>query len=221
MENMLNAVNSEVLSTTDNILYISRNYGWFPISDPVVKVNEVVVDRTLYKVNYMNGTILFNSANLPTDIVKASYSYTWADILSAFPLTDEEDKGFGRPNKPISISVERGPVIDTGLELGGGYISAYNFYLNIFAPNEDISSDVTDILKRLLYNRIQVIDFNISPVFLSDGSKCPTFNKTTQVKSWMEVYEPEDLDISPNPTEGSTEEEKGRTLIDVTFQVIN
>ncbi len=87
-------VTDEVMSTSDDTIYSSTrtptagwNHDWLrwdlipnhirqTETDivPVVKKNDEVVSSG-FTIDYTNGTVTFDSANQPTDVIKVSYSY--------------------------------------------------------------------------------------------------------------------------------------------------
>lgn len=74
----------------DNLTYTYTGFPlWDPSKVPVITKNAVVVDPSLYTVNFISGSITFAVANLVTDVIKANvFDYvTVADVADIFDWT--------------------------------------------------------------------------------------------------------------------------------------
>lgn len=121
-------------SYNKNQFYVSRrkNWVWESIFNKTVEVrkNGAVVNPSLYKVNYSDGGIIFNSDQLSTDNFTAAYSYKYIDVvdidgeglragLSNFSVEDSIitlNAGSNPPHKTIQmpgIAIEAGSINKT------------------------------------------------------------------------------------------------------------
>jgi len=79
----------QVMTDSGDHKTYSYNSYWNPNLPPSITKNTVAVDRNLYTVNYINGTITFTSANDPADVLRIKdieYS-TMQDVGDMFNWT--------------------------------------------------------------------------------------------------------------------------------------
>lgn len=121
-------------SYTNNQMYIARRKNWVwenTFNRPVqVRRNNIVVDPSEYQVNYSDGGIIFNSSQLSTDVITASYSFKYIDVfdiddvglragLSSFLITESIitlNQGSRPPHKRVqmpAIGIEAGSITKT------------------------------------------------------------------------------------------------------------
>lgn len=173
----------ETLTTNDNYykIYKSRYNNWSVTGNVVVKKNNEVVSSGI-TLDYVNGKVIFASANTSTDVIKLTYSPCSVNLVQAYP---DDPTSIKLP----TVSIEHSETEERGYEIGSSSRKEINmwFFIDIFAQRSGQRSDIVDTIKEYFDMDIPVINYNNGFPTNSDGSKNNNFDIFIQTIGYLQT----------------------------------
>jgi hypothetical protein len=165
---------------TYNLKYTSIQTS-FPV---VVYVNSVVHSESLYTVNYINGTIKFNTALLSTDLVEVDYYYCPVRVYDEGSIPKKEGDSNNISYPAIGFIEDESKYIP--YEIGNSSREKHSTWIfELYSERGGERNDITDNVVEFLEGGIDVIDFNIAFPINQDGTKNINYNESAQIYGYM------------------------------------
>lgn len=147
----------------------------------VVYANGIEYNITGYKVDYINGMIIFNTPLTSSDIIEVDYTCCPVNIYDE--SINPQDSNFRFPAVAV-YEIDRD---DRAYELGNTKKELHPIWgIDVYAERGGERNDITDdIMKMFEEGTFRVIDYNISFPINSDGTANSNFNETSQIAGYM------------------------------------
>jgi hypothetical protein len=161
---------ADLAKSVDFSLYTLKYNNITTTLDVVVYKNGTIATSG-YVVDYINGTIKFDTALTSSDQVKADYYYC------PFNLYDESSNELTDNFKYPAIAIYEDDTDTTPYELGNSSTEKTKSYvIQVWSERGGERNDATDSIVEMLEGSIPIIDYNAGFPTNSDGTKNTSFN---------------------------------------------